>query len=259
MRVCMEILDFLASAVKMFLWQNYANHEPLMWICVQQFCMQMLVGVGFSSAQCQCVLFLAAICIWNWSDCSGRLILLVVGSSIGGNMSGKSKLAGALGVAELLEADLRKPLPPSPTKQHPSVPSDVGYPKTSWQTTQKPAAKDRLDPWPTLWDLHTVHLGKVTWYAPESRSPKWPDKHCWISHRLLKCRSGINWINWIHSLHGSHLGIGHCWAVPSLCFFHTFWSQLAPAILVQRGKGTVVRMSASNYALLWLEKASPSI
>lgn len=60
-------------------------------------------------------------------------------------MSGKSKLAGALGVAELLEADLRKPLPPSPTKQHPSVPSDVGYPKTSCQTTPMPAAKGKVE------------------------------------------------------------------------------------------------------------------
>ncbi len=46
-------------------------------------------------------------------------------------MSGKAKLAGALGVAELLEADLRKPLPPSPKKEHPSVLSDAGYPKTA--------------------------------------------------------------------------------------------------------------------------------
>lgn len=60
-------------------------------------------------------------------------------------MSGKSKLAGALGVAELLEADLRKPLPPSPTKQHPSAPSDVGYPKTSCQTTPMPAAKGKVE------------------------------------------------------------------------------------------------------------------
>lgn len=45
------------------------------------------------------------------------------------NMSGKAKLAGALGLAELLETDLRKPLPISPKKERQNV--EAGYPKAS--------------------------------------------------------------------------------------------------------------------------------
>eukprot|EP00435_Cladocopium_sp_Y103_P059101 s938_g21.t1 len=51
------------------------------------------------------------------------------GSQVLQKMSGKAKLAGALGVAELLEADLRKPLPISPKKEHQNV--EGGYPKAS--------------------------------------------------------------------------------------------------------------------------------
>ena len=51
-------------------------------------------------------------------------------------MSGKAKLAGALGVAELLGTDLRQPLPVSPKKERSDGPAHGGYPKAA----EKPKA-----------------------------------------------------------------------------------------------------------------------
>lgn len=80
------------------------------------------------------------------------------------NMSGKAKLAGALGVAELLETDLRKPLPISPKKERqnvergcskasaasPASPSSAGMATSTGEVNRKPNesvdAADAMDP-----------------------------------------------------------------------------------------------------------------
>ena len=54
------------------------------------------------------------------------------------SMSGKARLAGALGVAELLETDLRKPLPISPKKERQNA--EGGYPKVSEISAASPAS-----------------------------------------------------------------------------------------------------------------------
>ena len=53
-----------------------------------------------------------------------------------------------------------------------------------------------------------------------------------------------------------HLGIGHGGAITRLRFFHTFASQLAPAIAIHRGKGAIVCFGAAQNALLRVKKAS---
>lgn len=70
-------------------------------------------------------------------------------------MSGKAKLAGALGVAELLETDLRKPLPISPKKERqnvergkaaaasPASPSSAGMATSTGEVNRKP--KESVD------------------------------------------------------------------------------------------------------------------
>eukprot|EP00438_Fugacium_kawagutii_P026749 Skav205695 [mRNA] locus=scaffold2655:199518:200186:- [translate_table: standard] len=62
-------------------------------------------------------------------------------------MSGKAKLAGALGVAELLETDLKQPLPVSPKealRPQKDGPKDGGYPKSAELAGTKSSDKRKI-------------------------------------------------------------------------------------------------------------------
>ena len=93
---------------------------------------------------------LARFCLSNFENSNNAAF----GSQLQ-NMSGKAKLAGALGVAELLETDLRKPLPISPKKERqnvergkaaaasPASPSSAGMATSTGEVNRKP--KESVD------------------------------------------------------------------------------------------------------------------
>jgi len=93
---------------------------------------------------------LARFCLSNFENSN----VAAFGSQLQ-NMSGKAKLAGALGVAELLETDLRKPLPISPKKERqnvergkaaaasPASPSSAGMATSTGEVNRKP--KESVD------------------------------------------------------------------------------------------------------------------